>query len=213
MVNTRDEYEQLFGLYVPIALAVTALVFAVVLFAAVRYRRRDERLPSQRTEAHRAEGLYGLGLLVVAGVLVAATFSAEERVDSVSDRPGLRVAVTASNWRWRFDYPELGISEVGAGEQPATLVVPSDATVHFELTALDVIHSFYVPEVRFKRDAFPERTSRFDLVFPAQPYTRARCAEFCGLKHSEMLFNVRALPPAEFDAWVRQRQAVPEAPA
>ncbi len=213
MVNTRAEYQELFDLYVPIALAVAAIVFLVVLFALVRYRRRDDRFPNQRTAAHKTEGLYVLFLAGVAAVLLAFTFSAEERVDRVSPHPGLKVAVTASNWRWQFDYPGLGVRQEGTNEEPATLVVPTGKTVRFELTSLDVIHSFYVSELRFKRDAFPNRIATFDLVFPDGRATGGQCAEYCGLKHGEMLFRVQALPPPQFDQWLRERRAAPPVPA
>ncbi len=213
MVDTRAEYQELFNLYVPIALAVAGIIFSVVLFAAVRYRRRDDRHPPQRAAAHKTETLYVLVLAAIAAVLLAFTFSAEERVDRVSPHPGLKVGVTASNWRWRFDYPDLGISQTGTNTEPATLVVPTGTTVRFEMTSLDVIHAFYISELRFKRDAFPNRFTSFDLVFPDGRATGGQCAEYCGLKHSQMLFRVQALPRQQFDQWVAERRAAPPAPA
>jgi cytochrome c oxidase subunit 2 len=87
--------------------------------------------------------------------------------------------------------------------RPATLVVPSGQTVQFRMRSLDVIHSFFVPKLRFKRDAFPERTTEFDLVFHEPGFT-GRCAEFCGLHHADMRFNVEVLPPDEFARWAAE---------
>jgi cytochrome c oxidase subunit 2 len=84
--------------------------------------------------------------------------------------------------------------------------VPSDTTVRFTLTSRDVIHSFWVPAVRFKRDAFPKRTTTFDLVFDQPGFHPGYCAEYCGLQHGAMHFSVNVLAPADFSAWVGQQQ-------
>lgn len=205
MIDTRHEFRSLFDLYVPIALAVFVAVLAAVLYAVIRFRRRGEDLPAQRTRAPVAELLYALALAGIVALLVWRTFTVESRVDPVAARAAVQVKVTASKWKWRFSYPQYGIAEVGSDTRPAVLTVPSDRTVRFELTSLDVIHSFFVPGLRFKRDAFPDRITRFDLVFDRSGFI-GRCAEFCGLHHADMLFHVEALPPAEFTRWARERQ-------
>lgn len=206
MVDTRHEYDSLAGLYGPIALGVVVVVFALVLFMALRYRRRDAP-PSRTADAPRLEALYVLVLGAVAAVLLVATFTTESRVDGASAQPALDVAVTGAKWRWRFDYPASGIVQEATGLGPSTLVVPAGVTVRFMLTSQDVIHAFWIPERRFKRDAFPGRTSRFELVFPRAGYYAGGgvCSEFCGLHHAQMTFNVEALTPTAFQAWVHRR--------
>ncbi len=111
--------------------------------------------------------------------------------------------MTAFQWGWRFTYPG-GASEVGDQRHPPTLVVPTNETVRFILHSHDVIHAFWVPSLRFKRDAFPKRTTSFDLDFDGS--TTGRCAEFCGLAHSEMTFDVLGLSPPKFEDWLRTKQ-------
>ena len=207
MIDTRHEFRGLFDLYVPIGLAVFFIITVVVLYAVIRYRRRGDELPRARTEAPVPELLYVIGLAAIAALLVGRTFDVESKVDRTSSRPGLEVQVTASKWNWRFTYPQYGISLFGGSVSPAVLVVPSETTVRFEMTSLDVIHSFFVPSLRFKRDAFPEKSTRFDLVFDHPGSTVGRCAEFCGLHHADMLFDVKTLRPADFSRWVMQRRA------
>jgi cytochrome c oxidase subunit 2 len=127
----------------------------------------------------------------------------------VEARAALRVDVTAAKWSWRFDYPRYGISLIGSDARPPTLVVPTGTRVLFTMTSLDVIHAFWIPERRFKRDAFPRRTTRFDLVFDRTGVfpDGGACAEYCGLHHAEMRFDVEAMPPAAFAAWARARSA------
>jgi cytochrome c oxidase subunit 2 len=165
-----------------------------------------------------------VALAVVCAVLVYVTFTAMSR--GLSDLPAeagdiaradaggpapradLDVRVTAARWEWRFDYPREGIAQVGTGTQIPTLVVPV-GDVRFALTSLDVVHAFFVPYLRFKRDAFPGRTTRFTLRFaaPGDHPAEGECAEFCGLRHAYMQFNVRVLRPAAFRAWARARRS------
>jgi cytochrome c oxidase subunit II len=204
LVSTRHEYERLWDVYVPIALALFVLFAGAILFAVIRYRRRER--PRGRTDAPVAELLYVLALGGIVALLVSLTFSTEAKVDRVSARPALQVNVTASKWKWRFSYPAYGITVVSSGLHPATLTVPTGETVRFRLVSLDVIHSFYIPVLRFKRDAFPEKPTTFDLVFD-RPRFMGQCAEFCGLYHADMRFGVEALAPAEFRSWAKDERA------
>ena len=207
LIDTRKEFEDLLGLYLPIGIAVAVIVFGAVLFAVVRYRRRDDELPRQREGLPWAEGLYAVVLAGLVVFLLSATFSTNDRETTVSDDPGLEVDVTAFQWGWRFTYVGEGVTVVGDDRRPPTLVVPTDTTVQFTVRSRDVIHAFWIPELRFKRDAFPERESTFDLVFDEEEST-GRCAEFCGLAHGEMTFDVVGMQSADFRAWLRtQRRA------
>lgn len=198
MTDTRREFDDLFfSLYLPVTVAVVVVVTALVAWALLRRRER----PSPKRDAALAEGIYVLVLATIAAVLVGFTFHAESRVDAVAGRPALRVDVTAFQWGWRFAYPG-GKTVVGTDRTLPVLVVPAGETVGFTLVSRDVIHAFWVPELRFKRDAFPGRPTRFDLVFREGSFPGS-CAEFCGLRHADMRFGVRVLPRREFDAWLR----------
>ena len=205
MVDTRVEVQDLFDAYLWIAVAVAVIVFGAVGFAAIRYRRRPGREPSRRSEALKAELAYvGVLVLIVAG-LVTATFTTEDKVDAVSNDPALEVDVTAFQWGWTWTYPD-GVTVTGNSDAPPTFAVPIDRTVRFTLTSRDVIHAFWIPEQRFKRDAFPNRTTQFDLAFDRPGMNDGVCAEFCGLRHSQMAFNVLALSKPDFEAWLADRR-------
>lgn len=206
LVDTRDEFRSLFDLYAPIGLAVFAVIVGLLVFTVVRFRRRGDELPSRRASASKLELAFAMVLAAVVALLAGRTFSVESRVDRVAADPSVRVDVVASKWKWRFFYPQYGINQVSGDIRPATLVVPSGKTVQFRMSSLDVIHSFFVPKLRFKRDAFPNRTTTFDLVFE-QPGFTGRCAEFCGLHHADMLFNVDVLTPSEFARWATRPRA------
>lgn len=204
-MDTRVQTQDLFDAYLWIAVAVAVVVFGAVGYAALRYRRRPGIEPSRRNESMRAEVAYvGVLVLIVAG-LVTATFTTEDKVDAVSKHPAIQIDVTAFQWGWTWTYPD-GISVTGNSEAPPTFAVPTGETVRFNLTSRDVIHAFWIPDQRFKRDAFPNRTTQFDLDFDQPGMNGGVCAEFCGLRHSQMAFNVLALSPADFQSWLADRR-------
>jgi cytochrome c oxidase subunit 2 len=152
----------------------------------------------------RVELAYVGVLVLIAAGLVTATFTTEDKVDAVSDDPALRVDVTAFQWGWTWRYSD-GVTVTGNSEAPPTFAVPTDRTVRFSLTSRDVIHAFWIPDQRFKRDAFPNRTTQFDLDFDNPGMNGGVCAEFCGLRHSQMAFNVLALSDPDFQSWLAER--------
>ncbi len=90
------------------------------------------------------------------------------------------------------------------------MMVPAGQTVQLSLVSKDVIHAFYVPQFLFKRDVVPGRTNQFDFTVDAadagQTF-RGQCAELCGIGHSIMLFEVKALSPQDFDTWLAGKVA------
>lgn len=199
MVDTRHEYAGLESIYLPIALVVFGLVTLAVLFAVVR-RRRDP-VGSQTKENNPLELGYAVVLVLVIAFLVYESFTTENKTDAVASTPGVEIKALAGQWNWRFSYPAYGVTTQSSQSSPAVLVVPTATTVHFTGTARDVIHAFYVPGRRFKRDLFPGRNSVFTLEWPKPGRFKGECAEFCGYLHAHMNFVVEALTPARFRAW------------
>lgn len=205
MIDTREEFQGLFSLYFWVLVVTGAIVALVVLFALVRYRRRAGRTVSPRSEAKTLELVYAALLACVIGLLVWKTFATEGKVDALAASPGLEVRVTAFQWGWRFTYSRSGVTVVGDQNSPPTAAFPTGATVQFTLQSRDVIHAFWVPGLRFKKDAFPKFANRFDLAFDRPGTYVGRCAEFCGLEHAGMSFALQAMSPEEFRAWLAQR--------
>ncbi|MFP5389023.1 MAG: cytochrome c oxidase subunit II [Thermoleophilia bacterium] len=201
MGTTRQDFEGLFSLYIWIGSGVAVLVFAAVAFALIRYRAREGRRPSRRSEANLLEGLVAVLILAVVALLVTRTFTTEAVEDEARTTP-VRIDVTAFRWGWRFTYPGQGVSVIGNSAANPTFAVPADRTVSFSLRTRDVIHSFWIPEERFKRDAIPGRVNRFDIDFEGSGSEEGLCAEFCGLEHSKMGFEVFVLSPASYQRWL-----------
>ncbi len=115
----------------------------------------------------------------------------------------LEVYVVAKQWVWKFSHAE-SIDEL------ETLTVPVGKPVRLVMTSRDVIHSFFVPAFRIKQDVLPGRyvSAWFEAVAPGR--YEIFCAEFCGLSHSQMLGEVVALEPREYERWLESRRS-PEA--
>jgi len=203
LVDTRHEYQHLFSIYVPIAIGVFALIVTVALIALVLFSRRKPHDAARWYEHNVAEGSYAAVLALTVAFLLYLTFTAEHKVDTVANRqkPALIVDVTGSKWEWQFQYPAYGFSERSGtvGRQP--LVVPLNQPVRFNLTSVDVIHAMWVPFIRFKHDLIPGSTQVITLSFNRPGVYQGECAEFCGLRHSDMLFSVHVVSPASFKAW------------
>ena len=210
LVSTRHEYDRLASVYLPIAIGVFALIVLVVLGAVLIFRRRPPERAARWHEHNPIEGTYALLLACTAAFLLYLTFSAEHQTDTVANRqhPGVVVNVIASKWEWTFTYPSYGFSVRSGtvGRQP--LVVPAGQPVRFNLTSLDVIHSFWIPALRFKHDAISGSTQVITLSFGRGTFP-GQCAEFCGLRHSDMVFTARAVSPAAFASWARSKGRAP----
>ncbi len=117
----------------------------------------------------------------------------------------LRIAVQGEQFWWRVRYqPAGGAAVVDANE----VRVPVGRTVVFRLTAGDVLHSFWVPGLAGKVDMVPGRTNTLVVRATKPARFRGQCAEFCGLSHALMAFDVVAMEPAAFDRWLAMRMGV-----
>jgi cytochrome c oxidase subunit II len=202
--NTRDVYDDLAGLYLPIAIAVLVVVLALLVWYPIRGRRREQA--KQGTESYPLEIAFAIGLAVIVVVLVVGTFRAQARIEARSPDPALQVRAIAAKWNWRFEYPQYGFAAVGRANRPPTLTVPQGVDVNIRGTSLDVVHAFWIPALRFQRELFPQQVTDFRLTFPGVGFTsNARCSFYCGLYHERMLFYVRVLPRERFTAWARAR--------
>lgn len=203
VVSTRHEYNSLFAIYVPIAAAVFAIVLVAVAICVLRYRRRPE--PARFSENNPLEATYAGLLVLVVAFLLYLTFSAEHRVDTVAnrERPSLTIDVVAAKWEWQFNYPGYGITLFSGASGEHTLVLPVGEAIRFNMASDDVIHAFWVPELEFKRDVIPGNTARINLTFTQSGLFAGQCAEFCGLRHPEMIFNVRVLSRNAFLTWAQ----------
>lgn len=182
-------------------LAVFGLIFGLIVLAIVRYRRRSDDVPRQTQYRRGFEVLYTVVPIVAVFVLFAFTFVTENNVDALSAK-AINIKVTAFQWGWQFQYPKYRIKIVGVETQDPEMVIPVGETVQISLVSNDVVHGFYVPEFNFSRYAQPGVTNHFDFDALHPGTYRGQCTQFCGLYHSLMIFQVKAVSPAAFRSWV-----------
>jgi cytochrome c oxidase subunit II len=219
ITEQAETIDRVWNLFVGLGLVVLLLVAGLMLWVIVRYRRRTDHgphhLPPQKHYNIPMEIAYiVIPLLIVLG-LFAVTFVTVDAIDDDDPDPDLVVDVIAFQWQWQFDYPDSSVSITGKPGENPELVLPASSTVRFDLTALDVIHSFWIPAFRFKRDMIPGTPGSFsvDVADVAGYYPNTGvCAEFCGLDHSSMRFSVRILPPDEFEQWLSDQPVTGPAP-
>jgi cytochrome c oxidase subunit 2 len=189
------------------ACAVGGLVLGLILFAAVRFRRRSDDIPNQRPYNIPWEIAYTVTPVVVVAILFGFSVSTQGKVDRTVAQPALTVDVVGFQWGWQFHYPDRDVTITGtseAGEQP-TLVLPVGETTRLVLKTVDVNHSFWVPAFLQKRDLIQGVDNAIDVTPTTVGSFDGKCAEFCGLDHWRMPFTIRVVTQGEFDAWARSQ--------
>ena len=211
MTTTRHEYAVLGDTYLTIAaivFGIIALAFAGVL---IRYRagRRPERAPGTSDKHTVAESAYVVVLAIVTVFLVTITFRTLTKENGITTaaakaHDGVHVDVIAAQWNWTFRYLGHPTVVIGPprGGAPTPLRVPVGRPVLFTGHSVDVLHQFWVPDVRFKRQVWPDHVETWGLVFPKAGSFEGLCNWFCGLHHDAMRFTVIAMPGPQFDAWL-----------
>lgn len=200
-------------------IAVGLLVIGLTVWCMVAYRRRkdDNELPVQLRYNIPIEILYTVVPMLMVVVFFYYTARDEAALIDTSAEPDVTVNVVGKQWSWDFNYLEDDVHEVGtqailtgepgAEETIPTLYLPVNERTEFVLTSRDVIHSFWIPAFLQKMDMMPGRVNRFQVVPTQEGQFKGKCAELCGAYHSQMLFNVKVVPRAEYDAHMAELRA------
>lgn len=214
MSDKGEEIEHAFRVLLVMAVPVFTMVVAVVVYSVLAHRTGGE--PPEDGPPLAGRGAVPLAWLAVTAALTALVIiypglTSLGKVVGVERDVDLTVEVTGVQWTWLVSYPEDDVTNA------RELVLPVDREVKFEITSLDVLHSFWVPAFLMKIDAVPGMTSQFSLTpteegeFASNPMLRVQCTELCGLSHSRMQIPVRVVSEEEFASWVAEnREEEPE---
>jgi len=207
MSDKGEEIDHAFTVLMAMAVPVFSLVVAVVVYTILAHRVHG--LPEQDGPPQMGRGTLPVAWLAITSgltalVIVYPGLTSLGPVVGVEDDADLTVEVTGVQWTWLVSYPDEGVENV------RELVLPVDREVKFEITSLDVLHSFWVPAFFMKIDAVPGRTTSFSLApteegeYESNPMLRVQCTELCGLSHSRMQVPVRVVSEEEFASWVSE---------
>ena len=203
-----------------ICVVIGVVVFGVMFWSIYHHRKSLGAVPAQFHESTLVEVVWTvIPMLILIGMAVPATKTLVSMYDTRDAE--LTVKVTGYQWRWQYDYinedvgflsvlstPSAQIRNVAAKsehyllEVDNPLVVPVGKKVRILTTAADVIHSWWVPELGWKKDAIPGFINESWTLIEKPGIYRGQCAELCGKDHGFMPIVVRAVPRAEFEGWL-----------
>lgn len=196
------------------ALVVGVFVWGLIFWCVIRYRKRGEELPAQTRYNLPIELIYTVIPFLIVSVLFYYTAIIQTNVTKIDGNPDVTVQVEAFKWNWKFTYPQAKgtdgqpVFTVGSSEVVPILVVPTNKKILIEEHSTDVIHSFWVPQLLFKRDVFPGNVvNKFEVTIVEEGHYVGRCAELCGAYHSMMNFELRAVSPDEYATFLAAKQS------
>jgi cytochrome c oxidase subunit II len=187
--------DTLFFFLVAVSVFFVALIFSLIVFFAVKYRRRteDERPPpiEGKIWLEVAWSVIPLGLTLIMFVWGAIVYF------DIYNPPNdaLEISIVGRQWMWKAQHPD-GQSEINE------LHVPLGQPVKLIMTSEDVIHDFFLPAFRVKQDVLPGRYTTLWFEANRTGEYPLFCAEYCGTQHSGMIGRVVVLEPAEFQKWL-----------
>jgi len=236
-----DQIDSLYKIVLYIAFVVFIVVEGALGYTLYRFRARKGAVAAQIHGNTRLELGWTVGAAVILVVLAVITFV---KLASIQDPPNsgaggdsllgesgelyasadrklppdgksLNIEVIGRQYIWQFVYPGANNADgLGAPYSYEEMVVPTETTVTLDIVSEDVVHSWWVPQLGGKFQAVPgyNNYAWFKVYKPG--IYRGQCAALCGQGHARMIATVKAVPPAQFDAWLAyQKKLLAEADA
>ncbi len=190
--NFVSSFDTAFYSVIGVSIFLLIAITFLMLYFVFKYNRKKNKIASN------IEGNTKLEIVwtVVPTILVLAMFYFGWAGWEPMNKPpkdGLKVTTIARMWNFSFLYEN--------GKQSDELVVPVGVPVKLKLVSADVLHSVFIPAFRIKEDIIPGRDKLMWFIPQREGSYDLYCAEYCGLKHSYMGANLRAIPKVEFDKW------------
>jgi cytochrome c oxidase subunit 2 len=190
--------------------AIFVAVAALIVYTIHRFRRRPgddvTQEPPQVYGSNQIELAWTVIPILIVFVLIGVTARVIASVQNASPPPStLHVTLVGHQWWWEVLYPDYKITTANEIHVPASS--NGKLATYFKLQSVDVIHSFWVPQLAGKTDLIPNRDN-FAWIDPRQPGVYVgNCAEYCGTQHANMFLRVIAETPENFKKWTDEQQA------
>ena len=185
---------------------VGVITLILILWPAVFHRGKkdDPSFPKQTQYNVPVEVAYTIIPFIIVAVLFYYTAQKQSIITEKTSTYAHEITVEGFQWSWQFGYPEAGPNAVvtGTPEQIPTLVVPLGERVRYTLTANDVVHGFWIPAFMIQMQNLPGLTNQLEFTANKLGEFPGRCNILCGRNHTQMLFKVKVVTPAEFDAYL-----------
>jgi len=223
--NTTNHTATTVGLWVTswiVLLGVGLLTWGLVIWAAVVYRRRKGQtgLPVQLRYNMPIEIFYTIVPLILVLGFFAFTARDQAAIETDPGNPDVTISVFGKRWAWDFNYVNENVYSAGVqaeDEQKGdgsvdesklpVLYLPVDKKIQIDINSRDVVHSFWIVDFLYKKDMIPGKTNHMFFTPTEVGTFQGKCAELCGEYHSLMLFTVKVVPQAEYDAYIATQRA------
>ena len=214
-----------------ICVAIGVVVFGAIFISILKHRKSKGAKPATFHESTTVEIIWTIvPFLILIGMAIPATKALVAMEDT--SNPDLSIKVTGYQWKWGYDYMDEGVSFISSLSTPKEqilneqekgenyllevdnpLVVPVNKKVRLLLTANDVIHSWWVPDLGMKKDAIPGFVNEMWFRADEEGTYRGQCAELCGKDHGFMPIVVVAKNEADYQQWVTEQKTAMDADA
>lgn len=185
-----------YGVFILSVIGFVGLV-GVMIFFVIRYHRTNSKESAYIPHNALAETLWTvIPTIIFVGIAVwgLIAFYENEKVD----KNAMEIKVTGKQWLWEFTYKKDNLEASLAH----IMYVPIDTPIHLNMTSTDVLHSFFVPSFRIKRDTVPGMRSKLNFTATKLGDFKVFCTEYCGTSHSKMRATVRVVTKKRFNKWL-----------
>ncbi|MDJ0322593.1 cytochrome c oxidase subunit II [Cryobacterium sp. PH31-AA6] len=202
-----------------VLLVVGLITWGLIIWTVVVYRRRKGQtgLPVQLRYNMPIEIFYTVVPLILVLGFFAFTARDQAAIEARFDSPDVKIEVIGKQWAWDFNYVNEDVYSSGIQGQPdlegakgslveseiPTLVLPVGKKIELALESRDVIHSFWVIDFLYKKDMIPGKTNYMSVIPERIGTYSGKCAELCGEYHSLMLFKVKVVSEADYEAYIQ----------
>ncbi len=209
--------DDLHNLLLVVITLISLFVLALLVYVGIRFRASANPVPSKTSHNTVIEVLWTvIPVLILVGIAVPS-FRLLYYLDKTADTD-MVIKVTGNQWYWNYEYPDEGIAfdSYMVAEEDLTegqirllsvdypMVVPENTRIKLLITGNDVMHSYFVPSLAVQVYAFIGRTNEVWIDVPEGEKTYyGQCNQICGVNHAYMPIEVRALPEAEYQAWLK----------
>ena len=190
---------------------VGVFTLILILWPAVFHRAKASKgeFPKQTQYNVPVEIAYTIIPFIIVAVLFYFTAVKETKIVEKTTSYTHEIKVEGIQWSWQFAYPEGGPKAVvtGTPAQPPTLYVPLGEKVRYTITSNDVVHGFWIPAFMIQMQNLPGVTNYLEFTANKLGTYPGRCNILCGRNHSQMLFSVKVVTPAEYKTYLETLKA------
>ncbi len=190
---------------------VGVFTLILILWPAVFHRAKASKgeFPKQTQYNVPVEVAYTIIPFIIVAVLFYYTAVKQTEIVEKTSNYKHEILVDGFQWSWQFSYPEAGPKAVvtGTPAQPPTLYVPLGEKVRYTITSNDVVHGFWIPAFMIQMQNLPGVTNYLEFTANKLGTYPGRCNILCGRNHSQMLFSVKVVTPAEYKTYLETLKA------